>query len=177
MRSSLTVAVKSSPPTITRAQDPWTSAASSPPLLSSLASHCHSYSRIRKSLSLVRASCRSSVAGTSAACSATSVLSLTTQLPSHAVSCMGPSWPTLQLSGKRILITSSLNVSPVLSPEGLSVSNSYMTLYSPRLASTCALLPPYGRYAGPSTKEDPWPVRCSLNLIPADVSCTFVKSI
>jgi len=52
-------------------------------------------------------------------------------LPSHAVLCMGPSWPILQLSGKRILITSSLNVSPVLSPEDLSVSNNYMTIYGP----------------------------------------------
>ena len=82
---------------------------------------------------------------------------------------MGPSWLILQLSGKRILISSSLNISPVLSPEGLSVSNSYMALYSPPgLASTCASSP-YGRYAGPSTREDPWPVRGSLNLIPVDV--------
>jgi len=55
----------------------------------------------------------------------------TAQLPSHAVLCMGPSWPILQLSGKRMLISNSLNDSPVLSPEGLSVSNSYMTIYSP----------------------------------------------
>jgi len=118
MLSSLTVAVRTSPPTMPRVQDPSTSAASSPPLSSSLASHCRSYSRIRKSLNLVRASCRSLVAGTSPAGSATSVLSiLTTPTPSHAVSCMGPSWPILQLSDKRILITSSLNVTPFLSPE------------------------------------------------------------
>jgi hypothetical protein len=108
MLSSPIAVVRTSPPTMARARDPSTSAVSSPPSLSSLAFHCHSFSPIRKSSNLALVSCLSLVAGTSAVIRLLPgiLLAMGTYSTPRAVSYMGLFWRMLQLLGKRILNSS-----------------------------------------------------------------------
>lgn len=105
MRSFPIAVLKTSPPTMARARDPSTSVASSPPLSSSLAFHCHSFSHIRKSSDLALVLCLSLVAGTLAVIRLLPgfLLAIITHSTQHAVSYMGLLWRMPQLSSKTIL--------------------------------------------------------------------------